>query len=235
MSVRLSTVAGLVAIALTVAACDEEDSTETETEDNAAVTQPADTEATDTTALAPGDATGGEADATEEVDSVEIETDNAVTSPETTTQTVEVTPVSPATDEAEEDVAATQPRADDASGTAAETEETTSDTGAASQDATDVATEAATEGESPAVAARDETIEAAEEEGVVGALADQPRLAEALTPEGYDYDVVKTAIDGSEIPDFQKETLLTGLESAQEEPEVLTVMLEQVRTALGME
>lgn len=90
---------------------------------------------------------------------------------------------------------------------------------AALDDATGAAEEAAADAANTAT-------EAAEDAG--GAL-DQ-----ALTVEAFDYDRVKLAIEGSELGETEKSTLITALDGARDTPGLLQQVLNQIRTALNV-
>ena len=52
--------------------------------------------------------------------------------------------------------------------------------------------------------------------------------------DGFDFDRVIEAIDGSEMGTLQKTTLKTGLEQARDNPELLQGVLEQIKSAMGL-
>ena len=58
--------------------------------------------------------------------------------------------------------------------------------------------------------------------------------AALLTPEGFDYDSVIEAIEGSELSPVQKTVLTTTLQKAKDSPELLSAALDQVKAALGL-
>ena len=96
---------------------------------------------------------------------------------------------------------------------------TVSDAASGASDAASDATQGATD-------AAKATTEAAGE--TAGGLAD------LLTVDGFNYDKVVDAIDGSDLGAAQKLTLKTGLESARDNPALLKSMLDQVKSALGL-
>lgn len=59
-------------------------------------------------------------------------------------------------------------------------------------------------------------------------------LSELLTVDGFDYDKVIEAIDGSDLGAVQKTTLKTGLGQARDNPDMLKGILDQVRSALNL-
>lgn len=59
-------------------------------------------------------------------------------------------------------------------------------------------------------------------------------MASLFTVAGFDLDKVSGLIDSSTLGELQKTTLKTGLESAQNNPEVLTQVLGQAKSALGL-
>ena len=59
-------------------------------------------------------------------------------------------------------------------------------------------------------------------------------MATLLTPEGFDYDSVIEAIEGSELSPVQKTVLTTTLQKAKDSPELLSAALDQVKAALGL-
>lgn len=59
-------------------------------------------------------------------------------------------------------------------------------------------------------------------------------LSNLLTVDGFDYDKVVTAIDASSLDTAQKLTLKTGLDQAQNNPAVLSGMLDQIKGAMGL-
>lgn len=117
-----------------------------------------------------------------------------------------------------------------ANGTAAEVEDDTSNIGAASQDATDAATDAIADGESPTTGAQDDAADAAGEEGVVGA----PDLETLLTPEGFDLEQAVIAVENSDLDATQKATLTQGLVAVQDNPAARDAILTRAREALGL-
>jgi hypothetical protein len=92
---------------------------------------------------------------------------------------------------------------------------------------TEAVTEATTEATSEASAAVEATSEAATD-GMAG-------LGELLTPEGFNFEKVSEMIDGSDkINAMQKGLLKKGVEAAQNNPDALKAVLEQVKAAMGM-
>jgi colicin import membrane protein len=59
-------------------------------------------------------------------------------------------------------------------------------------------------------------------------------MADLLTPEGFSLDKVAEMIDGSELGALKKTALKTALSGAQDNPELLSGVLEQIKGALGM-
>jgi len=55
-----------------------------------------------------------------------------------------------------------------------------------------------------------------------------------LTADGFDLDQVVELISGSSLADTQKLMLTTAVKQAKDNPELLTVALDQVKTALGL-
>lgn len=118
----------------------------------------------------------------------------------------------------------------EAESSAAEVERETTDTGAASQEATDAAVDAARSGEPVVDTAEDEAQAAAEEEGVVGAEADDAP-AELFTVEGYDPERTIAVLEQSQIGDVQKESLIRAIREAEGSPMSLEIVLEQAARA----
>jgi len=92
--------------------------------------------------------------------------------------------------------------------------------------ATDAVTEAATEAAEGATETATEAVESATEEA--GSMMD------LLTPEGFDFDKVVEMVDGSDLDPLKKTTLKTALESAKDNPELLSSVLDQIKGALGL-
>lgn len=119
--------------------------------------------------------------------------------------------------------------ATDTSGVDSDTAEVAgSDVGAASNAATDEAVAEIAEGDAPT---SEETVtesrEIASAEGVVG--------AEALQPETFDMERVILLMDESDLTESERDVWLMELENAEEDPEQLASVLEDLRTALNVE
>jgi len=133
------------------------------------------------------------------------------------------------------DLGTDDPLVRDETGPATEFEREASDTGAASQQATEQAREAADSGISPTEAATGQAREAADAEGVVGARADEIAMAAALSPDDFDMQAAREAIESSDLEDIQQQVLISGIESARDEPLILAAVLAQARAELGLE
>ncbi|MEP5153347.1 MAG: hypothetical protein ABJQ89_10055, partial [Planktotalea sp.] len=59
-------------------------------------------------------------------------------------------------------------------------------------------------------------------------------IADLLTTDGFNLDKVSEMIDGSEIGALKKTALKTALSSAQENPELLQGVLDQIKSAMGL-
>ncbi len=137
--------------------------------------------------------------------------DPAETGSEEATETTSE-PTEPATEAVEEAVQSAVDAAEGAVEDAAE---------AAQEAVDDVVDQAADAVESAADAATD----ALEGDGV---------LSDFLTVDGFDLSKVVEMIDGSDLGAVQKATLKAGIEQAQDNPELLSQLLDQAREALGL-
>ncbi len=117
------------------------------------------------------------------------------------------------------------------------TEEAVEETVEAAEEATTAVEETATEAETAVEGAADEaaaTADAAASEVADAAETATGGLGDLLTVDGFDYDQVIAAIDGSDLSDFRKASLRTAITSARDNPELLQNALASVRTALGL-
>lgn len=140
-----------------------------------------------------------------------------------------------------EKVAMAQAEADKAAAAAAAAEEEAASTAAAAEEA---AAAAKAEAEATAAAAAEaaetaateatETATAVAEEATAATEEAAGGLADLLTREGFNFDKVAEMIDGSELGMLQKTGLKTVLSSAQDNPELLSDVLAQIKSALGM-
>lgn len=90
--------------------------------------------------------------------------------------------------------------------------------------ATDEAFDRAQAGEEPVQDTVDTARAAAGEAGAVG--------GSAFTVEGYDRETVVEAIDGSDLPEGEKEVFVERLDAAEDSDDVLETVLADVRLAL---
>ena len=58
---------------------------------------------------------------------------------------------------------------------------------------------------------------------------------ELLTVDGFDADRVIELVEGADIPDLQKTTLTTAINSARDNPELLQPVLDRVKQVMGIE
>lgn len=130
-----------------------------------------------------------------------------------------------AVDQAREALGTAGAAAADQANTAVEAAQQAADSAATA--AADVAQDAA-EAVSGAVETAKETAAEAVEE------ASAPDLETQLSPEGFDYDAVMEAIDGSDLSPVQKSVLKNAVTSAKDSPETLAAALDQVKAALGL-
>lgn len=191
----------------------------------ASATQDADTATEPSDAQAPEsmDATAEENEAEEAlIDTItsEEETADANAADETTTETeAEAGVNAEPTDGAEQAPAEAEGDATATTGTT--TAEPESDITAAEETAPDA----------PDAAVPEQTVEANDSDAVTVAPAED----EALTVEGFDLVRAEELIDGSALSDEEKETLKAGLQDAQNTPELLEMMLEELRETLTEE
>lgn len=59
-------------------------------------------------------------------------------------------------------------------------------------------------------------------------------LADLFTVDGFDHDRAVAAVQESGLSIVQKATILTGLEKARDNPDLLMATLDQIRTAMGL-
>ena len=117
----------------------------------------------------------------------------------------------------------------------------------AATDAVEGAVDAVTEGAAEAADTATEAVEGAADalndaaEGAseaVGGLLDQVtgagELSQLLTPEGFDADAILTALEGVELPEGVRETVTSAIESARNNPDLVSDAIAQVREALGL-
>ncbi len=98
--------------------------------------------------------------------------------------------------------------------------------------ATDAAEEAATTATDIASDATDAATEAVTE--ATEAASDVAALASVFTADGFDMVKVSEVIDGSSLGALQKSSLKTAIESAVNNPEMLTQALDTAKQALGL-
>jgi F0F1-type ATP synthase membrane subunit b/b' len=140
-----------------------------------------------------------------------------------------------ATDEAaetaEEAATAVEEAVDEAAGAANDAlEGLTEGAGEMAEDATATASEAADSAVEAANDAANAVLEAA-----TGAPEGTPRLQDALTRDGFDFDTAIAAIEGSDVSEMTKRAARAALERARDNPELLPAAIEQARSILGLE
>lgn len=144
-----------------------------------------------------------------------------------------------------DDAAAEEAVEDAVDDTATAIEDATEDAATAVDEATDDAAAAVEEATDDAAAAVDEAAETLD--GAADAAAETADAAadtgndlmaaasELLTVEGFDADRVIELVEGADIPDLQKTTLTTAINSARDNPELLQPVLDRVKQVMGLE
>jgi hypothetical protein len=104
---------------------------------------------------------------------------------------------------------------------------------AAAEAASD-AVEAATDAVEGAAGAAAEAVEGAADAVTGTPAADGASLADALSPEGFDADRVRTAIEESQLSAVQKQAALALVESAEQNPDLVPSVIDQLKSQLGL-
>ncbi|QFU08069.1 hypothetical protein PARPLA_02590 [Rhodobacteraceae bacterium THAF1] len=261
MFTRMTSIAALLAAGMVLAACQEEEADATETSSEVETVETTADEAGENVTAESEDMAGGDAEMTSVDDEVAPETD-AMAESDSDTENTQMTSVddepAPETDSAAmddaaamddsdatvagEDTAEASP-ADENDNVAEQTEVETSDTGAASAEATEEALATARDGESPAAAAQDDAVDAAQEEGTVGAEAAETSqsegraiLEQALTVDGFDPDALTTALENAEMNDMVRTALTNAVTNVDPENDVaVEALTNRLRSAFGMQ